>query len=52
MHSSTSITAATSLTAATIATLNKDDSLSYAEIGLLLAAFSTLACSMLLSVII
>ncbi len=46
MHSSTSITAAT------IAALNKDDRLSYAEIGLLLAAFSTLTCSMLLSVII
>ena len=51
MQSSTSFTAAT-LSAATIAALSKDDRLSYAEIGLLLAAFSTLACSMLLSVLV
>ena len=58
MHSSTTglntlnRSTAARLTAATIASLNNDDSLSYAEIGLLMAAFSTLACSMLLSVII
>lgn len=50
MQSSTSF--ATASTAATIAALRNDDSLSYAEMGLLLVAFSTLACSMLLSVLV
>jgi len=63
MQSSTSISTTTSNaassvrpTALALASVNPnlggDDSLSYAEIGLLLAALSTLACSMMLSVII